>query len=50
MTWRRQHNFPQLAFVEADWQERRETWQQLQEEKIEEMEKVTEVSSNTFCL
>lgn len=34
MTWGRQHNFTQLAFVEAEWRERRETWQQLQNEKI----------------
>lgn len=46
MTWGRQHNFTQLAFVEAEWRERRETWQRLWNEKIENMEKVTEVSNN----
>lgn len=46
MTWGRQHNFTQLAFVEAEWRERRETWQHLWNEKIEKIEKVTEGSNN----
>lgn len=39
VTWGRQHNFTQLAFVEAEWRERRETWQQLWNEKIEKWRK-----------
>lgn len=48
MTWGRQHNFTLLAFVEAEWWERGETWQQLCNEKIERNgeKKVTDVSNN----
>lgn len=50
MTWGRQHNFTQLAFVEAEWRERRETWQQLWNEKIEKTEKVSEASKQASSL
>lgn len=50
MTWGRQHNFTQLAFVEAEWRERRETWQQLWNEKIEKTEKVSEANKQASSL